>query len=155
MDNWLRRSEAAVLTLLLGALIALGITQVVMRNFFDSGFPWIDPVARASVLWLGLLGAIAAARQSRHIRIDLVQRFAPPRLAGVLEAALDMVAALVCGLIAWHAARMVIDERSFETMAFAQVPVWWLQIIIPFAFGAMALAYLATCVLGLGRSWRA
>ena len=38
-----------------------------LRNFFSIGFAWGDGLTRLAVLWLGLLGALAASRDGRHI----------------------------------------------------------------------------------------
>ena len=78
MRTWaqrLHRAEDALLVLLLSAMIVLAATQIMLRNFFDSGFVWIDPLLRVLVLWLGLIGATVATRNNRHIRIDLLSGF--------------------------------------------------------------------------------
>ena len=77
MRTWakrLHRAEDALLVLLLSAMIALASTQILLRNLFDSGFVWIDPLLRVLVLWLGLIGATVATRNNRHIRIDLLSK---------------------------------------------------------------------------------
>ncbi len=78
MQTWIKRlhrAEDALLVLLLSTMIVLASTQILLRNLFDSGFVWIDPLLRVLVLWLGLIGATVATRNNRHIRIDLLTRF--------------------------------------------------------------------------------
>ena len=53
--------EAALLAVLLFGLVGLSGLQIVLRNGFDDSLVWIDPLLRLAVLWLGLLGAVAAA----------------------------------------------------------------------------------------------
>jgi TRAP-type C4-dicarboxylate transport system permease small subunit len=77
MQSWinrLHRAEDALLVVLLSTMIVLAGTQIILRNFLDSGFVWIDPLLRVLVLWLGLLGATVATRNNKHIRIDLLSK---------------------------------------------------------------------------------
>jgi TRAP-type C4-dicarboxylate transport system permease small subunit len=139
----LERVEDAVLVLLMGALVALAGAQIVLRNLFDSGLLWADPAVRVLVLWVALLGAMAAARQGRHITVDLVARVLPPRLAAPVRALTDLFAAAVCGLLAWHAARLVAMEWEAGTVAVGGVPTWVAQLIVPAGFAVIGLRYLA------------
>ena len=53
MRRWidrLHRAEDALRAFLLTAMILLAGTQILMRNLFDSGFVWIDPLLRVLVL---------------------------------------------------------------------------------------------------------
>jgi tripartite ATP-independent transporter DctM subunit len=72
MQSWinrLHRAEDALLVVLLSTMIVLAGTQIILRNFLDSGFVWIDPLLRVLVLWLGLLGASVTCRAGQ--RLDL------------------------------------------------------------------------------------
>jgi TRAP-type C4-dicarboxylate transport system permease small subunit len=86
---------------------------------------------------------MAAARQGRHITVDLVARVLPPRLAAPVRALTDLFAAAVCGLLAWHAARLVAMEWEAGTVAVGGVPTWVAQLIVPAGFAVIGLRYLA------------
>lgn len=151
--NWLRRlrdwtgkAEDALLVLLLSGMIALAGSQILLRNVWDMGLSWGEPLLRVSVLWVGLLGAMAATRDRRHIRIDLLSRFLPPDLAAWNRRLTDLFAGLVCLLLAWHGARFVHFEWLDGSLLFGTVPAWACESIIPLAFFLMGLRYL----LGLG-----
>ena len=58
----IHRVEDFVLALLLSAMILLASAQIFLRNLFDSSLSWGDPMLRILVLWVGLLGALAASR---------------------------------------------------------------------------------------------
>ena len=146
--RWITRFEDLVLTLLLGAMVILSGLQILLRNGFDSGLPWIDPLLRVLVLWLGLVGAIVAARRNKHIRIDLVNRYLGGIGARVAEVAVDVFTAAVCALVAWHGARMVLLEKEFAASGVLDIPMWVLQLVIPVAFSLVALIYLGA---GLAR----
>ena len=65
----LRRLESALLVGLLGAMIGVAVYQVLARNLFDAGLVWGDPMVRIALLWVTLVGGMAASASDRHIRI--------------------------------------------------------------------------------------
>ena len=83
-------------------MIVLAGTQILLRNLFDSGFVWIDPLLRVMVLWLGLLGATVATRQDKHIRIDLLSRQFKRNTMRLLLVGVSQVSAWTCLVIGWY-----------------------------------------------------
>ncbi len=144
----LHRLEDAVLALLLTGMIVLAAGQILLRNFFAYGLSWADPLLRILVLWLALLGAMAATREGRHIHIDLLSRFLPPLAARLARRATDLFAAAACALVAWHGGRFVWFEWQDGSELFSGVPAWSAEIIIPLGFALMALRFLLQAVLG-------
>jgi TRAP-type C4-dicarboxylate transport system permease small subunit len=139
LARWLHRIEDTLLAVLVAVLIVGAGLQVFLRAFFDIGVVWLDPMLRSLVLWLAMLGALAAARGDRHISIELVSRFLGERGQRVLRGFGLLFAAAVCGLLAWHALTLVRMEMGFPQMAFAQVPTWVVMIILPAGFALLAL----------------
>jgi TRAP-type C4-dicarboxylate transport system permease small subunit len=142
--------ETWLIVTILGGLILLGAAQIVLRNFFSAGFAWGDGLTRLAVLWLGLLGALAASRDGRHITMGAVTRFLPQRLrlfAGVFA---DWFAAAVSGALAWFSWAFVAQSREFGDTLLGDVPAWWLQLIMPVAFALMAWQFLVRSV----KRWR-
>ena len=74
-----------------GWTVVLAALQIVLRYGFDSGIAWADPLLRVLVLWLGLLGALAATRDRRHITIDVLSRMLPARAKAAADAATSRV----------------------------------------------------------------
>ncbi|MDG2333012.1 MAG: TRAP transporter small permease [Myxococcota bacterium] len=137
----LYRLEDVFLALLLGAMVVLAPLQIFLRNFFDAGIVWIDPLLRVLVLWVGLMGAVAASRSDRHIRIDAASKLLSPRAAAVLGILTGSFTAAVAGIVSWNSGRFVADEREFGSTAFSDIPAWMFEIVIPVAFGLIALRY--------------
>ena len=137
------RVEDVFLALLLGAMVLLAPLQIFLRNFFDEGVSWGDPLLRVLVLWVGLLGAVSASRGDRHIGIDVFSRFVGDRLRLMLRIATSTFTVIVCALVAWYSGEFVLMEREFESEAFTGMPAWIMQVVIPFAFSVMGLRYLA------------
>jgi TRAP-type C4-dicarboxylate transport system permease small subunit len=135
--------ETWLIVLILGGLVALGAAQIVLRNFFSVGLPWGDGLGRLAVLWLALLGGLAASREGRHITLGAVMRWFPSRLRVVATVLADILAAIVSGILAWHSWAFVSDSREFGDVLLDDIPAWWLQAIMPVAFALMALRFLA------------
>jgi TRAP-type C4-dicarboxylate transport system permease small subunit len=138
----LHRVEDATLALLLGSMILLAPLQMFLRNFFDASIPWADPLIRVLVLWVGLLGAVAASRTNRHISIDVLSRALPTRTRAGVSIATSLFTTIVAGLVAYHSGRFVATEFEYGSVAFSGIPAWMCEVIIPVAFGVIALRYL-------------
>ncbi|MDW7710067.1 MAG: TRAP transporter small permease [Deferrisomatales bacterium] len=150
----LRRVEDALLVLLVGSMVLLAAGQILLRNAFDIGWIWVDPLLRALVLWVGLFGALVASREDRHISIDVLSRLLPGPLRAGARSATSLFTAAVSAVIAYHAARFVVSDYGTGATAFARIPVWVVESILPFAFGIISLRYLALFALHLGAAMR-
>ena len=138
IDRAARFLETWLIVIILGGLIVLGAAQIVLRNFFSFGFAWTDGLTRLAVLWLGLLGALAASRDGRHITMGAVTRYLPQRLQTFAGVGGAWFGTAVSGALAWFSWRFVNDSREFGDTLLGDVPAWWLQIIMPVAFALMA-----------------
>jgi TRAP-type C4-dicarboxylate transport system permease small subunit len=138
----LYRLEDALLALILGLLVLLAPLQILLRNVFDTGISWGDPLLRVLVLWIAMLGALAATRGRRQISIDALSHLAGKRVQSGVGIVTSLFASVVCGIVAHHSARFVASEIEYQSVAFEGVPAWTCEIVIPVAFGLMALRYL-------------
>jgi TRAP-type C4-dicarboxylate transport system permease small subunit len=138
----LHRAEDGLLALLLTAMILLAGTQILMRNLFDSGFVWIDPLLRVLVLWLGLIGATVATRYNKHIRIDLLSRYLKRNTHRLIQAMVGQVSAATCLVIAWYGMDWIRLDYADAVRGFAGIPAWCLEIVVPISFALIGLRYL-------------
>lgn len=139
--QWLHRLEDGVLVLLLLAMIVLAGYDIMARSIFGGGVSWIPPLLRVMVLWIGLLGALLATRSREHISIDLISRLGGPTLNRIASTITLLFAAVVCGLVGWFSGQYVQLAFEYQDIAFADIPAWPLQLIIPFTFGLMGLRF--------------
>jgi len=150
----LHTAETALLTILVGALLAVGLAQLVLRNVFHTGVLWFEPLSRYLVVWIAFAGAFAAAGEDRHIRIDLVPRLLVGR-TGLIVGSLTLIAgAVICGALAWWGVAFLLSEREFGAVAFLRVPTWIVLAAIPLGFLLIGLRMLARAVDRLSRALR-
>jgi TRAP-type C4-dicarboxylate transport system permease small subunit len=139
--------EDAILAILLAAMVLLAAAQIALRNVASTGLTWSDPALRLAVLWAALLGGMAATREQKHIRVDLLPRFLPERYRAPLQRFTDLFSAAICGVLTWHAARFVRQEMEAGSQIFAQIPAWIGQAILPIGFGVIALRFLLNAIV--------
>ncbi|HEY0180244.1 MAG TPA: TRAP transporter small permease [Dokdonella sp.] len=136
----LDRVENALIALLVLAMVLLAGAQIVLRNVFETGLSWADPLLRAMVLWAALLGALAAARDDKHIGLDVIAHFVHGRARRVLRAVTLLFAALVSATMAWYGVGLVeLDYGGANSIA--GIPNWLVEAIVPVAFGLLALRF--------------
>jgi len=134
--------ETTLLCAVLGAMIMLAAAQIALRNLAGSGIPWADEALRIMVLWVALLGAVAAGRDKRHVSIDAVSRYLPSGIRRGLARWIDAIAGLVCAALAWFSWVFLADSWSAdERVLGGVVPAWAVQVILPVAFALMAYRY--------------
>ena len=141
--------EDTVLASLLGAMVLLSSTQIALRNLADVGLSWADPLLRIIVLWVGLLGALAASRGDRQISIDALSRVLPERAQRAVQALTALFTAGVAGLVAYHGGRFVLMDLEAGVPGIGVVPAWALELVIPVAFALIAVRYCVICALRL------
>ena len=142
----IHRLEDTVLVSALVSMLVMAVVQIALRNFFDAGLLWAESFLRILVLWIAMLGAMVATRESNHISIDALSRFLDPRLNQVIQIAVSCFSAVICFIVAYYAVEFVRYEYLDETIAFGDVPTWVCQSIIPVGFLVMSLRFLAAAV---------
>jgi len=137
----LGKVEQAILISLLLIMVGLAFIQIALRIFFSSGIIWGDVVLRHLVLWVGLFGATAATRESRHITIDILPRLLTGKAKILLGILIDFFCVFVSLLLARAGFRFVSDEFLAKTSTFLEVPGWIVAVIFPLAFTIIAIHF--------------
>lgn len=137
-----RLLETVLLALALGAMIVLASAQISLRNFGGGGLAWADEALRLLVLWVTMLGAIAAGRDQRHVSIDALSRYLPRAWLCWVARASDFFAAAVCLVLAWYSGLFVADSLAADDRILGGgLPAWVAQLVLPVAFGLLGYRY--------------
>jgi TRAP-type transport system small permease protein len=70
--------------------------NVVARYVFNSPIQWAEEFSRYAFIWLVFMGAVICTKVKRHIIIDTLIVFMPPRVKAALQLVVDV---LVIGLM--------------------------------------------------------
>lgn len=145
----IHRLEDLLIASMLTATMGLALYQIVLRNLLGSGLVWGDILVRLMVLWLGMAGSMVATRQRKHISVDLVTRFLSPGWKRAAESLTTFFAGGVCLVAAYYCLQFVITEYDAGGLAFAQVPYWACEAVLPLAFFIIAARYFTQFLMTL------
>lgn len=151
LDRIGRFAENTALVSLLSAMMLLAVGQIILREVFGTGFVWADELIKLMVLWLAMVGSIAASRDDRHIRIDALSHILPDIAVKLTRIIVDVFAAIVCAVIAWQTYRYLQLEIEFEDMVLIDVPAWIAHLIVPLAFALVSYRFAVTVAWGIYR----
>jgi len=140
-DYWALLERFLLVAVLL-SMIIFAVIQILLRNLFDSSLFWIDPLNRLLVLWLAILGAMVATRESEHIAIDVLKHYVSGIWLILVSKLASLFSVFICGLMAFHSARFVYDEFVYKTTTFSELPAWPFELIMPFGFLIMTVRFL-------------
>ena len=139
--------EDLAISFILVSMIVLVLVQIVMRNFYATGLSGGAEIVRHMLLWVAFLGAAIAAREGKHIRIDIAQRILPEGPNNILEIITGLFTTAVCSILLY--ASIVFIRNEYElgtTIPFFNMPVWVLELVIPLGYAAVTLRYLARSI---------
>jgi len=136
-----KRLIDGLLCLLLVVMIVLACLQITLRTFFYSGLFWADPLLRYLVLWCGMLGAVVATRENKHIAIDVVGYLVPEQVKPWIGLVIDLFSSLVAAVLTWAAVIFVRNELHFGISPLLRVPSWIWYLIFPVAFGLITIHF--------------
>ena len=131
IDTALVRVETVLLVVFLGVMVVLSFTQVVLRNLFETGLLWADPLVRHLVLWAGFMGAAMATSTDRHISIEAFNKFLPERGRQLVHVVTSLFSAVACGFLADAAWRFIRDEYTSGGEMVLGIPSWVALLILP------------------------
>ena len=146
LERFGRLAENAALVVLLGSLVLLAVGQIILREIFETGFFRADELIKLIVLWLAMVGSIAATRDNRHIRIDALSHLLPDPAVTAVRLFVDVFAAIVCGIVAWQAWRYLQLEIEFEDTVLINVPAWVAHVVVPGAFALMSYRFAVSVI---------
>lgn len=141
LDEIIGRVEKILVAILLSFMILIAFLQIVLRNFFGTGLSWGDSMVRYLVLWAAFIGATIAAKEGKHISIDVLSRWlsAPRRIyAQVIS---DFISMFICSLLTYGGLKFIYFEAQMGSATFFEIPVWIPAFVIPLTFGLMTIRF--------------
>ena len=108
------------------------------------GVSWANEVTEYALYLITMLTAPWLLRQGQHIRIDVLLRAIPARLAWVFEWTADLIALSCCATIAFYGFKAVLSSHAIggTVVKVLSVPEWWLLAPLPVAFVLLAVEVL-------------
>ena len=138
---------ALVASLALLAMVAIICGDVLTRNVAVPGLPrgiaWSNEISELLLYAMTLLAAPWLLREGRHIRVDILLRALPGRLAYACEWIADALGLTCCCWLVVYAASATKkswagDALSIKTLV---MPEWWILAPLPICFLLLAIEF--------------
>lgn len=142
VENW-------VLVLITAAIVIFSGLQIVLRNVFESGIAWVPPLLGTLVIWVGLLGALIATRNNAHIKINILTTYLADRYKPFAFTVSHLFSAIVLFVFFYYTIEFVKLDLDSEAKAFANVPVWVAQAVLPATCLLMAVRYAVYAIVNV------
>lgn len=134
-------------------LLAIAFLQVVLRLFFRSGIESADSIIRYLVLWVGFLGASLATYKNRHINIDVASQFFKKLNKKLVSLIVYFISLSMSFLFLAASIIFIINELNSSSKIIF-IPVWVLELVLPFSFLFIMLSFLQKFVESVINFWK-
>jgi TRAP-type C4-dicarboxylate transport system permease small subunit len=131
-----------VLTGVIAAFLAIGITVSVIGRLFDVGdIDWIIEASEYSLFVMTFLGAPWALREGVHIRVDIATNLLSARWQKRVEFLADLLGLFAVGVLLIWGAKVAIASHEAHSMYSKLLifPEWTLLILIPISAALMVV----------------
>ncbi|MFT6676672.1 MAG: C4-dicarboxylate transporter DctQ subunit [Sulfitobacter sp.] len=140
-----------LLGLVLLAMVALSIWNVVSRYVFDTSVLWADEITVFAMIGMAWLGAIICAWRGMEIRMGIIAEALPEAWQNRLGALHQLVIMLICGWSAWLSWGYVGRLLKFGMRSDgARIPVWIIHASVTLSLGCLAVIAAARLIRILG-----
>ncbi len=133
------KSEELLATFALGGIMLLPLAEIFSRKFLGAGIPGSGPFAQNLTMWVGLLGAAIAARQGKLLSLATGEFLPKGPIGNVAHIIAGAVGSMVATLFAFGGVALVKSDRLAGDIIAIGVPVWISDLVLPFAFGVIAI----------------
>jgi TRAP-type C4-dicarboxylate transport system permease small subunit len=134
--------------LMVFAMTLMICADVLLRNVAlipsMRGLDWSNDLTEAMLYLITMCAAPWILRQGQHIRVDILLRAIPKRLAWYCEWLADAVGLACCLVMVVYGVRMTLAswQSSALTVKTLVTPEWWLLAPLPIAFALLAIEML-------------
>lgn len=134
-----------VASLMLAAMMLIICADVLLRNVALvpglRGVEWSNEVSETLLYLITLLSAPWLLRQGQHIRVDIVLRGIPPRIAWGCELVTDVLALACCVALVVYGAKAAWASWSAGSLLIKTLvtPEWWSLVPLPVAFALIGI----------------
>lgn len=131
--------------LLLFSVVAMLVTQVVLRFGFNYSLPWPEEAARYLMIWIVMLAGSLLVKDDQLVRVDFFDHLWPAHWLVYRNAIFRIFLAALLGVLAWQG----LDQAIFairRTTTALQISWFWPYFAIPAGATLMLLQMLALTI---------
>ena len=138
---------AIIASLMLLAMMLIICGDVLTRNVAVPGLPrgiaWSNEISELLLYGITMAAAPWLLRQGRHIRVDILLRAIPRRLAYGCEWAADLMGFACCLWMVWYGVFATTSSFSAGALSIKTLvmPEWWFMAPLPACFALLAVEF--------------
>ncbi|MCP5367472.1 MAG: TRAP transporter small permease [Hyphomicrobiales bacterium] len=138
----LYRMEVSIAVTAFAAVAVSLFCDVIGREVFGHGIFWAPRLASYCTTVAGMLGFALVVATGRHLRVRAVDRLFPRAADRAMNRVADAVSAGLCFWLAYHSVLYVVESYAIGSRGMGiEIPIWPIQIIVPYVFASGALRY--------------
>ena len=116
---------------MLAIAASLGMFQIITRFVLERPAEWTEVMIRFSLIWMVFLGIPAAFRQGAMVSVDVLYRWAPPRLKRALDWAVALAALALIAVILWWGWDYANRGKVQTMIGLEDVSMFWAYLAMP------------------------
>ena len=132
IDDTLEIIEKAVVIFLFSALVLMITTNIFARNLFGVSYQKILEISPNIVLWMALIGATLALKKQRHIKLEVLLRYAGHRARLLAQLLGSLFGAVVMGFLFAASLTFVENEMAIFGLQGGSAVVFPLFFVLSF-----------------------
>ena len=137
--SWFALNAACVL---LALISCLGIWQVIARFVLSQPSTWTEESMRRLLIWMVLLGIVAAFRRGALVSVDLMLRVSRGAWRTTVRNIITGTTLVFLGVLVWYGSDLAWRVR-FQTFASMEISMGWAYLALPFGAALAIVAVLA------------
>jgi tripartite ATP-independent transporter DctM subunit len=148
--QFLVQGENLFLMLALAAMMLLPVAEIVLRTVFKTGISGSSSIVQHLTLIVGMLGGAIAAREGRLLALSPAQTLLKGRAKLAARVMSSAFAAAISFFLSLASYQYTMAMKPLGKILVYGIPVWTIQLFLPFGFGLIALRLL----WHVGGNWR-
>ncbi|MDO4582424.1 MAG: TRAP transporter small permease [Bacillota bacterium] len=135
--------EKLLVVLPFALLCLLIVSDIIMRNCFDTGLPWLEELSRYILIVGTFMGASIAISGHEHPRMEAVLIALPFKARQIALICGSLLCAVTMALLDYYAVKQVLHLYHIGTHA-SNLPLslWMVYLIFPISIFAMCLRFI-------------
>ncbi|MBL8362451.1 MAG: TRAP transporter small permease [Rubrivivax sp.] len=131
----------ALACLMMAVAASLGLWQIVTRFVIERPAEWTEVLIRFSLIWMVFLGIPLAFRIGAMVSVDVLYRWAGPRMKRVLDTLVALAALLLLAVIVIVGWDYALRGRVQTVIGLEDVSMFWAYLALPVGgvFAAVAV----------------
>lgn len=150
-----RKTMSVLLVGMIATLLAVMISQITLRYFFNSSLIWAEEVCRYLLIWASFLAAATAYERGEIPAFTMLRESLPARWGVLLSILCNLLGAALCAVLAYYGTRFaqMVGSQPIPALRFlfqdsfnwsiSTVPsVFWVYFALPLGMALLGLRLL-------------